>query len=168
MSNNGHFKKGNQLWKLVEYPGKPKKYTPEALWQKFQDYMEYNTGVSWPKDDFIKSGPSSGTIIEMQVQNPPSIMAFCTFAGISEDTFRNYLNCKTGENAAEYVAVVSAIRAIIQEIQIAGAATNVFNSNIIARWAGLVDKKEVEISATMSDDERKDAINKILDQIKKT
>lgn len=156
------FKKGNELWKKVPYPGRPVAYEPEALWAKFQEYMEYNKGVSWAKDDFIKSGPDAGKLVSIQIPNPPSIRAFCVFAGISEDTFRNY-----SKMGPEYLVVWHASRDIIQEIQISGAATNTFNANIVARWAGLIDKKEIDLKTEMSDDEREDAIKSILDKIKK-
>ena len=162
MENKGKFKKGNELWRLVPYPGRPKLYSPELLWEKFMEYMDYNQGVSWPKDDFIKSGPEAGKTVSMEVPNPPSIRAFCVFAGISEDTFRNY-----GKNDADYLAIWSTIRDIIQEIQISGAATNTFNANIVARWAGLIDKKELDIKTEMSDDEREETIKNILNKIKK-
>lgn len=162
MSNEGgRFTKGNKLWKLCEFPGRPKLYTPEALWIKFDEYMDHNDTVSWPKADFIKSGPDAGKVITLEVQNPPSIRAFCVFAGISEDTFRNY-----SKSGAEYLAVWERARDIIQEIQISGAATNTFNANIVARWAGLIDKKEVELSTSMSDDERAETIKSILEKIK--
>lgn len=162
MEHKGKFKNGNQLWKLVEFPGRPKLYTPQSLWDKFIEYMNYNDTVSWAKDDFIKSGPDAGKIISLEVPNPPSIRAFCVYAGISEDTFRNY-----GKNDADYLAVWNASRDMIQEIQISGAAANTFNANIVARWAGLIDKKEIDIKSEMSDDERSDTIKAILEKIKK-
>lgn len=161
-SNGGHFKKGNQMWRNIEFPGKEKKYTSEDLWKKFEEYMDDNDGVYWPKDDFIKSGPGAGEVVTMKIPNPPSIRFFCVYAGISEDTFRNY-----GKSSTDFIAVHLAIRAIILEIQISGAATNTFNANIVARWAGLIDKKELDIKADMSDDEREEAIKKILANIKK-
>src|SRR6478609_11458845 len=106
MSNNGHFKKGNQLWKLVEFPGKQKTYpTPESLWEKFVEYMDFNSNVTWKKDDFIKSGPEAGKVISIELPNPPSITGFCVFAGITDDTFRNY-----GKNDADYLVIWHMIR----------------------------------------------------------
>lgn len=156
------FKKGNEIWRLVEFPGRPKIYTPETLWDKFIAYMEYNTNVSWPREDFIKSGPDAGRKVTIDIPNPPSIKAFCIFSGITEDTFRNY-----GKNDIAFLAVWHVVRDTIQDIQIGGAATNLFNANIVARWAGLVDKKEVDIKTEMSDDEREDTIKSILARIKK-
>jgi hypothetical protein len=146
-------KKENRIWKLVPYPGRPVSYTPEALWEKFDLYMEHNKSITWAKDDFIKSGPGAGTIVTLDIPNPPSI---------SEDTFRDY-----GKKNEEYRAVCSPIRDIIQTIQISGAATNTFNANIVARWAGLIDKKELEIKSELSDDERSDMIRSMLEKIKK-
>lgn len=153
---------GNEFWKKIPYPGRPVSYTPEALWDKFLEYMDYNKTVSWDKDDFIKSGPGAGTIVSISIPNPPSIRGFCVFAGISEDTFRNYSKMGT-----EYLVVWHASRDIILEIQISGAATNTFNANIVARWAGLIDKKELDIKSEMTDDERSDTIRLIMEKMKK-
>lgn len=163
MGNNpSHFKKGNQMWRNLQYPGRPANYKAEELWKKFEEYMAKNEEVYWPKNDFIKSGPTAGNLVEMKVQNPPSIRMFCVYANICENTFQSY-----GKSEPEMVAVCFAIRATILEIQIAGAATELWNTNIVARWAGLIDKKELDIKADMSDDEREEAIKKILANIKK-
>jgi hypothetical protein len=154
---------GSKLWKKVPYPGRPPSYTPESLWEKFNEYMEHNKDVSWDKHDFIKSGPDAGRLVTVAIPNPPSIRGFCVFAGIVEDTFRNY--SKLGP---EYLLVWHTTRDIIQEIQISGAATNTFNANIIARWAGLIDKKELDIKSEMTDDERSDAIRLIMEKMKKS
>jgi hypothetical protein len=151
-----------RIWKLVPYPGRPVAYTPEALWCKFHEYMDFNKTQTWKKDDFIKSGPDAGKIVSLDIPNPPSIKSFCIFATISEDTFRNY-----SKMSGEYLAVWHVIRDIIQEIQISGAATNTFNAAIVARWAGLVDKKELELKSEMSDDERSDTIRLIMEKMRK-
>jgi len=155
------FKAGNKLWKMVPFPGSRKKYTAEDFWDKFLAYMADNDQFTWAKDDFIKSGPDAGKIVSVEIPNPPSIMMFCVYAGISEQTFNSY---RKSEDLSEVSLTVAAI---IQAIQIGGAATNIFNSNIIARWAGLVDKKEVDLKTELSDDERADTIKKILESIRK-
>lgn len=160
-NNGGRFKNGNQMWKLVKFPGAPKKYTPEELWAKFLEYMDKNDEYSWAKDDFIKSGPEAGRIVSIDIPNPPSIRMFCLFAGIAESTFNNY------RKSTDLNEVALAIEGIILNTQIGGAAVNLYNSNIIARWAGLVDKKEMDIKSELSDDERTDLIKNLLDKIKK-
>lgn len=157
------FNKGNQLWKLAQYPGIQKKYDALGLWQKFQEYMEHNDSVAWDKDDFIKSGPSAGELVSIKIPNPPSIKAFCLYAVIAESTYNNY----RVSNDLELKEVALAIQDHIQGIQISGAATNTYNSNIIARWAGLVDKKELDLKSDLSDDERADMIKSIMEKIKK-
>jgi hypothetical protein len=145
-------------------PWRPSKFnTPEELWNTFVKYWEFNEKQTWAKDDFIKSGPGAGQIVSMTIPNPPSLMGFCLFANISLDTFRNY-DKKTCENSSDFLAVTQAIRASILENQISGAATNTFNSNIIARVAGLVDKQEIKVDEKLSEDERKDLIKEILEQ----
>lgn len=155
------FKPGNKLWKMVPFPGSKKKYTADDFWTKFQEYMADNDQFTWAKDDFIKSGPDAGRIVTVDIPNPPSIMMFCVYAGISEQTFNSY---RKSEDLSEVSLMIASI---IQATQIGGAAANIFNSNIISRWANLVDKKELDLKTEMTDDERADTIKKILESIKK-
>jgi len=157
------FKPGNQMWKLAQYPGVRKKYTAEQLWDKFKEYIEVNAEYGWAKDDFIKSGPEAGKVVSVYIPNPPSIKAFCLFANIGESTYNNYRVA----NDVELREVALAIQDHIQGVQISGAATNTYNSNIVARWAGLVDKKELDLKSDISDDERADIIRNILEKVKK-
>jgi len=159
--NKGQFKPGNQIWRLAKNPGQPAAYTPDELWEKYVEYINANAEYAWEKDDFIKSGPDAGKVITIHIPNPPSIRMFTLFAQISESTLFNY------EKKTEYVAVVNAIKGSIQDTQIGGAATNLYNSNIIARWAGLVDKKELDVKSDLSDDERSDMIRNLLEKVKK-
>jgi hypothetical protein len=170
MGNKGQFKKGNQLWKNLEYPGTRRKYTPSELWAKFLEYMEKNNKAYWSKQDFIKSGPGAGNIVYTDVPNPPSIKAFCIFSNISEQTFLQYYKSngsKGLENCADYAEVSCTIRDTIQLIQVDGASAGVFNANIIARLTGLVDKKEVDVKTDYSDDDRRQMIQDILGIAKK-
>ena len=166
MGHSGQFKKGNQLWKNLEYPGKRRTYTAIELWAKFVEYMQANNKAYWSKQDFIKSGPGAGTIIYTDVPNPPSIKAFCIFCNIGESTFNNYWQIKS-KIEDDYLEVASTIRDTIQLIQVDGASAGVFNANIIARLTGLVDKKEVDVKTDYSDDERKQMIQDILASAKK-
>lgn len=156
------FAKGSKWWEGMTVPTSTRKFTAEALIKVFQEYMDDNETRGWDKDDFIKSGPDAGRIITVRIPNPPSIMGFCLYAGITEQTFNNYRrandSCFEAACAVDYG---------IKMVQIGGAAANVFNANIIARIAQLIDKREVEVKTDMSDDERAEAIKKILENAPK-
>lgn len=74
---------------------------------------------------------------DQDVPRPFTIDAFCTFAGIDEDTFDNY---GTKAEYQDFFGVVRAIRRMIRSQKFEGAAVGVFNSNIIARDLGLTEK----------------------------
>ncbi len=150
----------NRYWKNYS-PGAPMKFTVETLWAKFKEYIEDNDKQYWEKPDFIKSGPGAGTEVYLKVPNPPSITGFCCFAGITPQTFYDYR--KSGHDLSETSAYIVSI---IQTIQVDGASTNIFNANIVARLANLIDKKEIDIKTEMSDDERNEMIKNILEKTK--
>lgn len=156
--NFSHYLKGFK----PEYFKNPKKYNEAELWTKFEEYIKDNDTQSWDRDDFIKSGPDAGKIVSVQIPNPPSIMGFCAFAGITEQTYNNYR--KSGNSNFE---VAHMIQAIIRTIQVGGGMTNTWNAGIVGRLAELIDKKELELKSDMSDDERMEKIKSILDGIKK-
>lgn len=156
------FRRGNQIWRNVEYPGVQKKYTPQELWIKFIEYMKSNENSFWSKEDFIKSGPGAGNKINIDVPSPPSIKEFCVFAGIVENTYQSYRKIE-----GDFIVVCSTIDSIILTIQINGSVAGIFNANIIARLTGLVDKKEIEVNDKYTDDDRKQMIQDILASAKK-
>lgn len=153
-----NFATGKKWWHGMRVPNSARKYDCEGLITVFKEYMDDNETRSWAKDDFIKSGPDAGKVVTIKIPNPPSIMGFCLFAGITEQTFNNYR--KPNDSCFE---AACAVDYGIKMVQIGGAAANVFNANIVARIAQLIDKREVDIKTELSDDERAEAIKKILE-----
>lgn len=134
------FKKGNQIWRLAKNPGRKKKYTPKTLLQKAYEYFEHCDNNPWYKNEAIKSGEKTGTIIEVPTQRPYTETAFFVFAGIDVKTFKNY------ESENDFLPVVTHIRDIIRANQIEGSMVGAYNATIVARVCGLVDKTESEVN----------------------
>lgn len=132
--------KENQFWKLVQKPtGRPNTYTPDELWDKALDYFEWvhENPLMETKMFSYEGGTHTGEVPKMRAMTE---IAFCLFAGINQETFRNYKSGK--EPYQEFFEVASDIAAIIYQQKIEGAAADFLNANIIARELGLKERTE--------------------------
>lgn len=132
------FQKGNQLWRLAKNAGQPRKYTPEELMEKANEYFEFCDQNKWMKYDVIKSGPDVGKVIEIPLTIPYTLEGLAVYLGLDFCFFRDN---KKGHG--EYSAVIKKIYEIIENHQLTGASVGVFNHQIIARKLGLADKQNI-------------------------
>ena len=132
------FQKGNQLWRISN-PCKPKRYQPEELFQKAQDYLEWC--IDNPIAIQVVAGKDAKKV-NTDAMHAPTIMEFCVYANISTSTW--YLYAKT----PAYSDICSHITNVFFAICFSGAAANALNPNIMARHLGLVDKKELKTEDT--------------------
>lgn len=132
-----------------------KKYTPNALLEKFNEYLEWNEAnpmklieqSKMPQrlptnyDKKIHGNIKNFTqqTIELPIPRPLSIERFCIFAGIVSNTFINY------ENDETYLSVCSYIRDIINNNHFEGGMTGMYNANIVTRKLGLAEKTEAKV-----------------------
>lgn len=126
--------KTNDLAKI----GRPRKFTPETLAAKFEEYKAYHPTRRRYINEVIRSGERAGEIVQVPVQPPMSIVSFVLFAGMTFDAWEDY--CKRGE----FVELTTRIRREIESEQVDGAAIGQYNSNIIARLVGLADKLQMQ------------------------
>ena len=129
--------------KIKGKPGRPLKYTPEEMQQKFLEYIESNKTNIFYRNELIKSGERAGEIIAVPVQAPLTIVGFCVFLGINKVTFYELLENKD----KGFSNILYACKDYIEQNQLAGAAAGVFNPMIVARLIGLADKQQHEVSA---------------------
>lgn len=116
--------------------GRPYKYTPEQLEQKFIDYIQWNKSENkFYKRELIKSGEKAGEIIDIDTTPPLTIVGFCVFCEISTRIFFDWL-C---DESNELFHISTRIREQIQLNQVSGACLELFNPSIIARLNGLND-----------------------------
>jgi hypothetical protein len=148
--------KGHEKW---GNPIKPKKYQPLELWDKAIEYFEHNLNNPWIKKEVVKSGMHAGEVVDLEIQRPYSIEAFCLFAKITYQTFQNYSKEKGYET---YFEVCKRVREIIDTQHFEGGMVGEFNSNLTARKLGLTDKqdhkheiKSFEVGFTNESDETK-------------
>lgn len=126
--------KTNDLAKI----GRPRKFTPETLAAKFEEYRAYHPTRRRYINEVIRSGERAGEIVQVPVQPPMSLISFVLFAGITFEGWDNY--CKR----EEFFEVTTHIRKEIEGDQVDGAAVGQYNQNIIARLVGLSDKLQMQ------------------------
>ena len=136
------FKPGNDLWKLnpkLSELGKERKYTPEQLYAKIQDYFD------WIKANPIlelKAFASQGEVIYATLPKPRAmtIQGLAVFLNIVPQTWREWRATKA------YPAIQDWAESVIYEQKFSGAAAGVLNASIVARDLGLVEKVQTEQS----------------------
>lgn len=121
--------------------GRPLKYTPEELLEKFREYID------WAKANPIvigrtESGSTSrGSYDKDVIEKKPrlvSIGGFLVFLGSGFDWWQSLDRSKAeGEN---FSRVKTFIRDYCEQYQKEMATTELFNANIISRLLGLADK----------------------------
>jgi hypothetical protein len=140
------FGKGNEIWRMAECPGRPKKFSsPEALWEKCVGYFDWVNN-----NPFIehKATQFQGAQVDMynELQRPMTKEGLTIFVGITHETWLQY-----GKTKHEFSEVVKQVNEIIYDNKFSGATAGFFNSNIIARDLGLADKKDhASTDGTMS------------------
>ena len=113
--------------------GRPRAYTPEALEVKFEEYAKW-----------VKANPrysnrvlADGSVIPVPYERPLTLVGFCVFAEIVENTFREY------EKQDEFLSVCARVRARIESDQLEGAMCEQYNSTIASRVLHLADRQDV-------------------------
>lgn len=148
--------------------GRPVNYTPEELWEKFGEY------VQWAKDNPIVLGASETSTnaegkswdkdTQRQIPRLVSIGGFLVFIGEDDSWWSKLDNRREGE---KYVRVKNYIRRYCENYQKEMASANIFNANIISRLLGLADRKEVKadgLNIVVRNDKEKEAIKELIDR----
>lgn len=121
--------------------GRPLKYTPEQLAQKFAEFIQ------WCKDNPIvvktRTTYANGNFAEVVDEKARlvSIGAFQVYLGCDDSWWTNLDKGKRGE---EFLRVKSNIKNFCENYQKEMASAGIFKENIISRLLGLADKQKVE------------------------
>lgn len=136
--------KGNSFWKNVEHPGRPRKYTPDQLWEKALEFFKH-----YEANPFYEAKPF-GTGYEASVAKPRPFTetAFRIFANLPESTWLDY--CSGKDAYQDFSGVTKRIKEIIYAQKFEGASAGFFNPVIIARDLGLKDQSETRVRAEVS------------------
>lgn len=113
--------------------GRPVKYDPEALLDKFSEYCK------WCEENPMIGHKvlSDGILAPYPIKRPMTIQSFCVFAGMLPDTFNDY------EKKEPYFRACAHVRTCIESNQLEGAMANVYNPMIAARVLKLKEQTDV-------------------------
>ncbi len=115
--------------------GRPREFkTPAALWKAAVEYF------NWNEDNPMKEQKAFAykgdiTVVDVEKTRVMTLQRMCSFIGIH---YSNYT--RTYRKDDNFTDVCEEIDVIIRQQKFEGAASNIFNGNIIARDLGLIDK----------------------------
>lgn len=131
---------GNKYYLERSKNGPYKEFTPDTLWEAFEEYKNHIDKDPWYTYEAIKSGENAGQLIPIPHQKPYTIEGFASYIGL---TFQGLKNYGTKEGYEGTFEVYTRIEGQCKVQKFAGASIGAFNANIIARDLGLVDKSDL-------------------------
>jgi len=143
--------KGNEFWKIAferGTSGRKRKYeNPEDLKNAINEWLTVMNDRTWIKQDFIKSGPEAGKIIELETPAPLTIQSLCLWLGVNIQYF-NELEASINriqdrEIANEFSAIITHVKSLISMQKIEGAVAGIYNPMLVARIEGLRDQQDI-------------------------
>lgn len=118
------------------------KFNPKSLELAWQQYFAWCDENPWITYEQNKKG---GSLVQIPVSRPYTEAGFCAFHDLGINYIKQLwenVSKQDDEESKEFSSVITRARAKCFSQKFEGAAIGVFNSNIIARDLGLVDKTE--------------------------
>lgn len=126
--------------------GRPLKYEPDELLEKFQEYIKWAKEHPIPIVKNVKNTTTKGdTYGSDSLERKPrllSISGFLVFIGAGSDWWQS-LDREDRKRHEEFARVKGFIREFCQSYQSEMASADIFNANIVSRLLGLADKKDI-------------------------
>ena len=118
--------------------------TPEKMWELFEAYRKEVKDNPRTKHVFVGKDGSS----EMEERERPlTDKGFYNYCRRNIGCARQYFDNQDGLYG-DYIAICRAIKDEIDEDQLDGGMTNIYNPSITQRLQGLTDKKEHKVNVT--------------------
>ncbi len=131
------FEKGNNFWKLRSKHGRDRIITDSnILWESACEYFEATDNRKWTKTDWVGKDALE---VERKSETPYTKSGLCLYLDIED--WRTIESLKSVSN--DFMQVVSRIEKVIYTQKLEGATVGAFNSNIVARELGLVERTDV-------------------------
>ena len=127
--------KGNEFWKLRSKHGRDLIFSsPTILWEAACEYFEATTARPWEQQDWV----GKDAIEVVRKTTPPfTLSGLYIFLETNAQTWSDY------RKKEDYSEIVTRIEQIIFTQKFEGASVGAYNSSIIARDLGLVDRKDM-------------------------
>jgi len=141
------FKIGNEEYKKAIITGRPPKYKPMELLEKFEEYVNWcrEGDGAFLQQEKTKKSEGKGDDKRTQDTNkakrfraPVSERGFCNYIGANKDYLTDLLDRKNHN----FTGVVQWIKEFCREDKVRGASVGVYNASIISQLLGLVTKSE--------------------------
>lgn len=129
--------------------GKPKYIeTPGKLWEYFEAYKKEIEDNPILKHDFVGK---DATEVERKLSRPLTMEGFENYLAKNDiiEDLGDYISNKN-DKYSNYSTICSRIRKEIRQNQIEGGMAGIYNPSITQRLNGLVDKKEVDMKADIT------------------
>lgn len=144
---------GNKFWELRLKHGRDREIKdPNELLQLFQNYIQWVEDNPLYKSEakVVSIGHGSGSeavIVKVPIDRPYTKHGFTLYCGLSGwHVIEPYK-----EINKDFLQVITHIENCIYNQKFEGAAANLFNSSIIARDLGLVDKSDKNVKVQISE-----------------
>ena len=124
--------------------GRPLKYKPEELFEKFKDYVLWAKEHPIPIVKRVTNTSTKGDIYGSDsLETKPRLLSIEGFL-VHLGTDRNWWDhLDSGKRGEEFLRVKAFIRDFCIGYQKEMASAEIFNANIISRLLGLADKKDI-------------------------
>lgn len=133
-------KLNNQWWRQRAKHGRDKIFeSPEMLWNSCVEYFEATDKRKWNKIEYKGTPPRK---VSIPTDTPYTITGLYIFLGIGASTWSDYKL-----KYDDFSAVIKNVETIIYTQKFEGAVVGAFNSNIIARDLGLIDRRDITVEA---------------------
>lgn len=132
------FQKGNKFWLARSSHGRNPIFSdPEQLRNACYEYFEWveNNPLYEEKIFHAQGIITKDTVTKMRAM---TVSGLCLFLDICENTWANY------KKQPDFLSITLEVEKVIYNQKFTGAASDLLNSNIIARELGLADKQQNE------------------------
>ena len=145
------FPKGNDYWNRRSKHGRNKLFaSPELMWEAACEYFKDTDKSFWKKKEvYFYQGIHK--IVSIPLKTPYTLVGLCLHIQCSISYFRTFKKIildkeaeKVTDEDRDFLTVIEHIEQVIEKQQFEGATVELFNSNIIARKLGLIDKQEID------------------------
>lgn len=139
-----HFKQGNFFWKTRSKHGRDKLFaTPELMWNAACEYFQ------WCEDNPLQECQLAKYRDKAEIAYVPKVRAFtleglCQFLNCDKSYLRKFESNNIG--SSDFITIITRIRETIYCQQFTGAASGLFNANIISRKLGLAERQEMGVT----------------------
>lgn len=151
MKKRFEFPKGNDYWNKRSKHGRDKLFaSPALMWKAACEYFEDCNKNPWVKKQ-VASFQGTNSLVDVPIQTPYTMVGLCLYLQCSHSYFKCFKKSILDKEAdkitdmdRDFLVIMEQIENTIERQQFEGATVGLFNSNIIARKLGLIDKQEID------------------------